>query len=134
MAQGAFSSSRVEVSQVRKRRSEILSLHRNEFSGCLPVSTVRQDLQPLQRHDVREETPASFSGGAAFKGVCKDESSAGLAEELGLSRTTVHELRKEIQENAQELQPTSPLEDEHTETDEMYQSAGEKRGASSRPC
>lgn len=69
-----------------------------------------------------------------LRGVCKGESSAGLAEELGVSRTTVHELRKQLQENAGSLQPTSPLTDEHVETDEMYQNAGEKRGASPRPC
>ena len=56
-----------------------------------------------------------------------------LAEELGVSRTTVHELRKELQANARRLQPEEPLVDEHTETDEMFQNAGEKRSASSRP-
>ncbi len=50
-----------------------------------------------------------------------------LAEELGVSRSTVHELRKELQENARRLQPDTPLTDEHTETDEMFQNAGEKR-------
>jgi hypothetical protein len=50
-----------------------------------------------------------------------------LAEELGVSRSTVHELRKELQENARRLQPDAPLADEHIETDEMFQSnAGEK--------
>jgi hypothetical protein len=50
-----------------------------------------------------------------------------LAEELGVSRSTVHELRKELQRNARSLQPEAPLVDEHTETDEMFQNAGEKR-------
>jgi biotin operon repressor len=44
-----------------------------------------------------------------------------LAEELGVSRATVHELRKELQQNARRLQPEVPLTDEHTETDEMFQ-------------
>jgi transposase-like protein len=60
-------------------------------------------------------------------GVAKGESAMRLAEELGVSRTTVHHLRKELQENAQKLQPEAPLMDEHTETDEMFQNAGEKR-------
>ncbi|MEJ7871949.1 MAG: hypothetical protein WKF67_06795 [Rubrobacteraceae bacterium] len=50
-----------------------------------------------------------------------------LAEELGVSRSTVHELRKELQENARRLQPDTSLTDEHVETDEMFQNAGEKR-------
>ena len=44
-----------------------------------------------------------------------------------MSRSTVHELRKELQQNARKLQPEAPLMDEHTETDEMFQNAGEKR-------
>src|SRR3954468_3615596 len=62
-----------------------------------------------------------------LRGVSKGESSMRLAEELGVSRSTVHELRKELQENARGLQPEAPLTDEHTETDEMFQNAGEKR-------
>ena len=62
-----------------------------------------------------------------LRGVAKGESSMRLAEELGVSRSTVHELRKELQRNARRLQPEAPLTDEHTETDEMFQNAGEKR-------
>lgn len=62
-----------------------------------------------------------------LRGVAKGESSMKLAEELGMSRTTVHYLRKELQNNAHGLQPESPLVDEYTETDEMFQNAGEKR-------
>lgn len=52
-----------------------------------------------------------------------------LSEELGVvvSRTTVHYLRQELQENAERVQPDTPLTDEHTETDEMFQNAGGKR-------
>src|SRR5919202_5481820 len=57
----------------------------------------------------------------------KGESSMSLAEELGVSRTTVHQLRKELQANARRLQPEEPLVDEHTETDEMFQNAGGKK-------
>lgn len=63
-----------------------------------------------------------------LRGVSRGESSMRLAEELGVvSRSTVHELRKELQQNARRLQPEAPLTDEHTETDEMFQNAGEKR-------
>ena len=62
-----------------------------------------------------------------LRGVSRGESSMRLAQELGLSRSTVHELRKELQQNARSLQPEAPLMDEHTETDEMFQNAGEKR-------
>jgi len=61
-----------------------------------------------------------------LRDVAKGESSMSLAEELGLSRTTVHHLRKELQQNAKRLQLDVPLADEHTKTDEMFQNAGEK--------
>src|SRR3954453_16640123 len=51
-----------------------------------------------------------------LRGVAKGESSMRLAEELSVSRSTVHELRKELQQNARRLQPEAPLTDEHTET------------------
>jgi transposase-like protein len=56
-----------------------------------------------------------------LRGVARGESSMRLAQELGVSRTTVHFLRKELQENAERLQPNAPLVDEHTETDECFQ-------------
>ena len=62
-----------------------------------------------------------------LRGIAKGESSMRLAEELDVSRTTVHELRKQLQNNARRLQPDVPLMDEHTETDECFQNAGEKR-------
>lgn len=64
-----------------------------------------------------------------MRGVAKGESSMSLSEELGVvvSRTTVHYLRQELQENAERVQPDTPLTDEHTETDEMFQNAGGKR-------
>ena len=45
-----------------------------------------------------------------LRGVSKGESSMKLAKELSLSRTTVHELRKQLQANAQSLHnQMSPL-------------------------
>jgi transposase-like protein len=64
---------------------------------------------------------------ALLRGVCKGESTAGLARELGLSRTTVHGLRRALQANAAQLQPDTPLPDAVVEADEMFQNAGEKR-------
>jgi hypothetical protein len=42
----------------------------------------------------------------------------------------VHEVRQEIQANAVRHQPQTPVSDDQTETDEMFQNAGEKRGPS----
>ena len=62
-----------------------------------------------------------------LRGVCKGEPTQPLARELGLSRPTVHQLRHALQRNAERLQPDTPLRDRQTETDEMFQNAGEKR-------
>lgn len=62
-----------------------------------------------------------------LRGICKGEPTATLARELGVSRMTVHALRQQLQAQAQQLQPTTPVQDRHTETDEMFQNAGEKR-------
>ena len=61
-----------------------------------------------------------------LRGVCKGEPSQLLARELKLSRETVHALRQALQANAQRLQPTTPLNDQRTETDELFQNAGKK--------
>jgi transposase-like protein len=62
-----------------------------------------------------------------LRGFVQGVSAARLARELGLSRTTVHEIRKRVQRGAVALQPEAPLPDARTETDEMFQNAGEKR-------
>jgi transposase-like protein len=62
-----------------------------------------------------------------LRGVSKGDPSAEIAREIGVSRQTVHAVRREIQANAQRGQPQTPLQDERTETDEMFQNAGEKR-------
>ena len=68
-----------------------------------------------------------------LRGICKGQSTASLARELALSRQTVHTLRHKIQANAQTLQPEEPLSDTCTETDEMFQNAGEKGERHSDP-
>ncbi len=62
-----------------------------------------------------------------LRGVCKGEPATVLAEELALSRQCVHRWRKRIQEHAFALLNQAALEDAETETDEMFQNAGEKR-------
>jgi transposase len=43
-----------------------------------------------------------------------------------MSRTTIHEVRHAIQHQAAEQSPQTPLPDDWTETDEMFQNAGKK--------
>ncbi len=62
-----------------------------------------------------------------LRGILKGETTKTLAQELGLSRTTVTELRQLLQANARYLQSSSPLSDNVVEVDEMFQNAGEKK-------
>jgi transposase-like protein len=62
-----------------------------------------------------------------LRGICKGEPTQELAAEVGLSYPATLRLRHAIQANAQAAQPTTPLPDRQTETDEMFQNAGEKR-------
>jgi len=62
-----------------------------------------------------------------LRGVLKGETSAELAEELDVSYQTVLDIRRDLQANAAYLQPDTPLPDHVTESDEMFQNAGEKR-------
>lgn len=67
-----------------------------------------------------------------LRGVCKGESSQSLARELGVSRTTVCTLRQRLQANGYLMRATTPLPDAVTETDELFQNAGEKKRPASR--
>jgi transposase-like protein len=62
-----------------------------------------------------------------LRGVLKGEASITLAAELKVSPQTILNLRRDVQDSARFLQPNTPLPDEHTETDEMFQNAGEKK-------
>lgn len=62
-----------------------------------------------------------------LRGICKGESSLALAAELKLSRTTVHTYRHKVQRNGYAMLDKTALPDARTETDEMFQNAGEKR-------
>jgi transposase-like protein len=64
-----------------------------------------------------------------MRGVLKGEASITLAAELKMSPQTILDLRRDLQDSARFLQAQTPLADNHTETDEMFQNAGEKRRA-----
>ena len=61
------------------------------------------------------------------RGVLKGESATSLARGLGMSRTTITELRHLIQQNAAHLQSAVALNDNVVEADELFHNAGEKR-------
>ena len=61
------------------------------------------------------------------RGIVKGEVAKTLASELDLHYTTVLDLRHDLQHHARWRQPDTPLPDRQTETDEMFQNAGEKR-------
>jgi len=62
-----------------------------------------------------------------IRGVCQGKSTAQVARELEISRTTATAVRHQLQANAQRAQPNTPLDDLEVETDEMFQNAGEKK-------
>jgi transposase-like protein len=62
-----------------------------------------------------------------LRGFAKGESTAGLAREVGMKFDNVLKIRRAIQANAQKVQSTDALIDDVTETDEVFQNAGEKR-------
>jgi len=68
-----------------------------------------------------------------LRGVCKGESSKTLATELGVSRPTVHSYRRKLQAKGYAILSQAPLPDSQTETDEMFQNAGEKKRSAPRP-
>ena len=62
-----------------------------------------------------------------LRGFLQGQSSAQLSRELGLAYKTVLKWRWRVQANAERLQPDTPLLDSASESDEMFQNAGEKR-------
>ena len=67
-----------------------------------------------------------------MRGICKGETTRELAAELKMNYKTVLDMRHKVQANAESEQPKMSLPDSHSETDEMFQNAGEKRKTSSR--
>jgi hypothetical protein len=68
-----------------------------------------------------------------LRGIAKGEPTARLARELGLSRKQLHTLRQRIQINLNDTAPTEVMVGTTFEADELYQNAGEKKHAPSRP-
>ena len=67
------------------------------------------------------------------RGVLQGQPTAHLAREIGLTEKTVLKWRQRLQARAEQLQPETPLPDQATESDEMFQNAGEKRRRALRP-
>ena len=61
-----------------------------------------------------------------MRGIAQGIPTEHLAEELTIDRSHLLKLRHEIQKLAMSCLPSSPLSDTQTESDEMYQNAGEK--------
>ena len=61
-----------------------------------------------------------------LRGVLQGVWAEQLARELKRSRTTVHELRQGLHNQAVALQPDMPLSDQRTEIEEMFQFAEKK--------
>jgi len=68
-----------------------------------------------------------------LRGIVQGQSSAQLSRELRLAYKTVLKWRQRVQTNAQRLQPDTALMDKASESDEMFQNAGEKRYGTLRP-
>jgi transposase-like protein len=68
-----------------------------------------------------------------LRGITKGEPTARLARELHLSRQTVYTLRQRLQANVNDNAPTDLMDGQTFEVDELYQNAGEKKYAASRP-
>ena len=62
-----------------------------------------------------------------LRGFLQGQSSAQLSRELNLAYKTVLKWRHRFQANAEALQPETPIPDQASESDEMFQNAGEKR-------
>lgn len=62
-----------------------------------------------------------------LQGVVQGKPSAQLGREIGLTEKTVRKWRHRLQAQAERLQPDSALPDLETESDELFQNAGEKR-------
>jgi transposase-like protein len=68
-----------------------------------------------------------------LRGIAQGVSTARLARELGCDRKHLLRLRHRLQDLAERAGGRQlPLTDDHTEADEMYQNAGEKRGPAPR--
>lgn len=102
-------------SQLTVYRCRVCDQTYNLYSGTL-----------LAQHHLRPEQVVLL-----LRGIVKGETTKSLATELQLNYKTVLTLRHQLQERAEQLQSENPLPDTQTETDEMFQNAGEKRNRAS---
>jgi transposase-like protein len=103
----------------RKTKRSDLDVYRCQ--GCRGLYNLYSDTVFEGRYFTPQQTVLFI------RGVCQGQSSAQLARELNLSRTTATEVRHQLQANAEQAQPETPLGDLEVETDEMFQNAGEKK-------
>jgi transposase-like protein len=68
-----------------------------------------------------------------LRGMAKGEPTARLARELGVSRKPLHTLRQRVHANLHATAPADAMAGTAFEADELYQNAGEKTYAPSRP-
>jgi transposase-like protein len=68
-----------------------------------------------------------------LRGIAKGEPTACLARALGLSRKQLPTMRHRLQANVNDTAPTGVMTGPALEADELYQNAGEKKHAASRP-
>jgi hypothetical protein len=68
-----------------------------------------------------------------LRGIATGEPTARLARELGMSRKQLHTLRQRVQTNLNSTAPAEVMAGTTFEADELYQNAGEKKHAPSRP-
>ena len=68
-----------------------------------------------------------------LRGIAQGVPTAKLAREVGISRQHLLGLRHEIQGRALADADRTPLPDDHTEADELYQNGGEKSHPAQRP-
>jgi transposase-like protein len=111
--------------EFRQTKSSQLTVYR--CNGCQGVYNLYSGTVFEGRH-LRPAQVVLF-----LRGVCKGEPTATLAREIEIGRTTAHLLRQALQANAERLQPDTPLKDLATESDEMFQNAGEKGRLASQP-
>lgn len=109
-----------EAHRFRRTKKSQLQVYR--CNVCQSAYNLYTNTVFQQRH----LTPAQVI--LLLRGVVKGETSAALADELGVNYQTVLDIRRDLQANAAYLQPNTPLPDHVTESDEMFQNAGEKRG------
>jgi DNA-binding CsgD family transcriptional regulator len=62
-----------------------------------------------------------------LQGVLQGQSNRQIGREIDLTEKTVRKWRRRLQAQAEALQADNPLPDLETESDELFQNAGEKR-------